>query len=307
MLNLNLNIVGAGGRSNIGAGPDVGPTTTTTTTTTTSTTTSTTTTTAGAISFRTDPYSASLQLALPGAYFPSLGMTAYNEDVSALIRGTGTGYGILPSSSYDASGIVSAAVLAPIPKWVSNNYSSSMQVTSVTAEVYIASASSAIGFNNLNSSSFTIETWVNTNDWSSDGGATEIYRAYSGGPLLFTLQSIPTVGQRPQLETILIRESDGAEFIYVANPYLLSPNNWYHTAVVRDGNNYNMLLNGEVIMDFQNSATLKNQQGPMFMGRNGSGGVVSSSFQDFRLYKGAAVYAYQTSGSTYTPPLSMIL
>ena len=43
MLNLNLNIVGAGGRSNIGAGPDIGPTTTTTTTTTSTTTTSTTT------------------------------------------------------------------------------------------------------------------------------------------------------------------------------------------------------------------------------------------------------------------------
>jgi hypothetical protein len=304
MLNLNLNIVGAGGRSNIGAGPDVGPTTTTTTTTTTSTTTTSTTTTAGPVSFRTDPYSASLQLAFPGAYFPSLGMTAYNEDVSQLIRGTGTGYGVLPTFTY-ASASFSAATAAPIPKWVSNNYSSSMQVTSHVSEGYIATTSASADFNNLNSSSFTIETWVNQNDWNSSAGACEVYRAYSGGPLLFTLQSLPSVGSNPQIETILIR-TDGSEFVYEANPYVLSPNNWYHTAVVRDGNNYNMLLNGEVVLSFQNSAVLKNLENPLIMGRGGSS-PYSASFQDFRLYKGVAKYAYQPSGSTYTPPLSMIL
>jgi hypothetical protein len=304
MLNLNLNIVGAGGRSNIGAGPDVGPTTTTTTTTTTSTTTTSTTTTAGPVSFRTDPYSASLQLALPGAYFPSLGMTAYNEDVSQLIRGTGTGYGVLPSISF-GSGSFLAAVSAPIPKWTSNNYSSSMQVVS-NGDCYIATATSSVDFNNLNSSSFTIETWVNQNDWNSAGGACEVYRAYSNGPLLFTLASEPTSTSRPQIETVLIRQSDSAEFVYIANPYLVSPNTWYHTAVVRDGNQYNMLLNGEVVMAFTNAATLKNDNNAYIMGKIGTP-PYSSSFQDFRLYKGVAVYPYQASGSTYTPPLSMIL
>jgi hypothetical protein len=181
-----------------------------------------------------------------------------------------------------------------------------MQVTSHVGEGYIATASASADFNNLNSSSFTNETWVNQNDWNTNAGATEVYRAYGAGPLLFTLASIPTTNSSPQIETILIRESDGAEFVYVANPYLLSPNNWYHTAVIRSGSYFNMLLNGKVVMEFTNDSTLKNSQNPLIMGRGGSS-PYSASFQDFRLYKGVTVYPIQASGSTYTPPLSMIL
>ena len=299
MLNLNLNILGASNKPIVPIQPAPTPTTTTT-----STTTSTSTTTAGPVSFRTDPYSASLQLALPGAYFSSLGMTAYNEDVSQLIRGTGTGYGVLPTF-VNGTGSFLAASSAPIPKWVSNNYSSSMQVTAISGEAYIASSTASVDFNNLNSSSFTIETWVNQNNWNSAAGATEIYRAYSGGPLLFTMNSIANSTSRPQIETVLIN-TGGTEFIYVANPYLVSPDTWYHTAVVRDGNNYNMLLNGEVVLNFTNAATLGNSSPPRIIGRSGTS-PYSASFQDFRLYKGVAVYANQSSGSTYTPPLSMIL
>lgn len=313
MLNLNLNIVGAGQRSNIGAGPDVGPTTTTTTTTsttTTSTTTSTTTTTAAPVSFRTDPYSASLQLALPGAVFPSLGVTDYRQDVSELIRGTGTGYSVQNSYIAGPGSIIQNGLINPAPKWVANSYSSSMRST---PQSFVVQANSAtIGYNNsLTSSQFTIETWVNTTAWDSIFGATEVYRAYSGGPLLFTLQSNPQSGSNPQIETILIR-NDGSEFIYIASPYLLQTGSWYHTAVVRDGNNYNMLLNGEVVSKFTNSATLKIGEIPQIIGTVSNDyiqGVVTASFQDFRLYSGpgAAKYAIQESGSTYTTPQSMIV
>ena len=293
MLNLNLNILGASNRPIVPIQPaPPAPTTTTTTTT------------AGPVSFRTDPYSASLQLALPGAYFPSLGMSAYNEDVSQLIRGTGTGYGVLPTF-VNGTGSFLAAASAPIPKWTSNSYSSSMQVTT-SGEAFIATTSASADFNNLNSSSFTIETWINQNNWNSAAGATEVYRAYGNGPLLFTMQSLATTTSRPQIETLLINTA-GTEFLYIANPYLVSPNTWYHTAVVRDGNDYNMLLNGEVVMAFTNGAVLKNSQNPLIMGRVNASSQYSASFQDFRLYKGAAVYPYQASGSTYTPPLSMIL
>ena len=308
MLNLNLNIVGAGGRSNIGVGPDVGPTTTTTTTTTPPPPpTTTTTTTAGPVSVRTDPYSASIELALPLALFPSLGMTAFNQDISEVIRGTGTGYGIQPTASFYGGGsIVTSSVSDPSTKWPSNNYSGSAKNIGSS---YVISGSASDGYNNLGSASFTIETWVNSTNWNSSGGATEIYRAYSGGPLLFTMQSIPTTGSRPQLETILIRQ-DGSEFIYVAEPYLLQTGSWYHTAVVRDGNDYNMLLNGEVISQFTNTAILKASQLPLLAGIGWDGVPAQQavvSFQDYRIYKGVAKYANQASGSTYTPPLSMIL
>ena len=308
MLNLNLNIIGAGGRSRIAAGGQILPTTTTTTTSTTTTstsTTTTTTTTAAPISFRNDPFSASLQLAIPGATFPSLGVTAYNQDVSQLIRGTGTGYGVLPSRIF-GTGSVTQATIGPSPKWTGNGYSSSMLVNAVSGETFVASTGSAgVDFNNLNSSSFTIETWINTNNWNSIAGATEVYRAYDGGPILFTMQSIPSSGSNPQIETILIR-TDGTEFVYIASPYLLQTGSWYHTALVRDGNDYNMLLNGEVVSKFQNSATLRTGQPPSIMGRISDFIPCSASFQDFRLYKGVGKYPIQESGSTYTPPLSIV-
>jgi hypothetical protein len=42
-----------------------------------------------------------------------------------------------------------------------------------------------------------------------------------------------------KIETILINTA-GTEFVYVAEPYTLEPNNWYHTAVVRSGSAYNI-------------------------------------------------------------------
>ena len=307
MLNLNLNILGAGGRSRIGAGPDIQPTTTTTTTSTTTTTTSTTTTTVAPISFRTDPYSASLQLAIPGALFPSLGMTSYLEDVSELIRGTGTGFGV-QGSQISGDGSVNENITNPSPKWAANDYSSSIEVSSFA---YALTGSGAnISYNNLNSSSFTIETWVNSSDWNSTAGATEVYRAYDAGPLLFTLQSTFTLGSDPRIQTVLIRE-DGGEFVYQATPYLLETGSWYHTALVRDGNDYNMLLNGEVVSKFTNSAVLKTGAAPQLMGAIYDTLPVvaptTASFQDFRVYKGVAKYAIQESGSLYTTPDSMIV
>jgi hypothetical protein len=298
MLNLNLNILGASNKPIVPIQPAPQPTTTTTTTSTTSTTTS------GPGTVRTDVYSASLELALPGAMFTSLGMTAYNEDISQVIRGTGTGYGIQPTSQTGIGAIVESTT-SPTPKWSSEGYPSSMKSQAFS---YVVSGQATDSYNNLNSSSFTIETWVSSTNWSSAAGATEVYRAYAGGPLLFTLQSIPNLGQRPQIETILINTA-GTEFVYVAEPYTLQPDNWYHTAVVRSGSAYNMLLNGEVVLNFLNAATLKNSQAPTIMGSTFGGAQtnLSSSFQDFRLYKGIAKYPNQISGSTYTTPQSMVI
>ena len=301
MLNLNYNIIGALAKSNIGAGADIQPTTTTTTTTT-----STTTTTAAAPSVRTDVYSASLELAIPGASFPSLGMTSYLEDISQIIRGTGTGYGVQQVYTGSLGGSVVQRIAGPSPKWAANNYSSSIGVNVYAAAI---TASYTASYNDLNSSSFTIETWVNSNNWNSNGGAIEIYRAYGAGPLLFTMQSIPSSGSNPQIQTVLVR-TDGTEFVYTANPYLLQSGSWYHTALVRSGSNYNMLLNGEVVSDFVNSATLKTAQSPYVMNvvyDSFPTLFITASFQDYRIYKGIAKYPNQASGSTYTTPLSMVI
>ena len=49
--------------------------------------------------FRNDPYSASLFLAVPGSQFSTLGMTSPLQDVSALIKGTGTNISLISTGS----------------------------------------------------------------------------------------------------------------------------------------------------------------------------------------------------------------
>ena len=77
--------------------------------------------------FRTDAYSASLVLAMPGAKFPSLGMAQIYSDVSADIRGTGNNFNLAPTGS----GIISSSNLIlnfSGSNWASEGYDGALAV-----------------------------------------------------------------------------------------------------------------------------------------------------------------------------------
>jgi hypothetical protein len=296
MLNLNLNILGASNKPivPIQAAPE--PTTTTTTTTTTSTTT-TTTTTSGPASIRTDIYSASLVYAAPGSQFTTLGMTSFREDISQLIRGTGTGYGVLPSTG---SGTVTSYTGSAF-----SGYNTAIQISGSTNNGAIAGTDTNIQFPTEN---FTIECWVNNQTASianvPNPNTNPSYYFQSENGCGFTALGVGLTypGVRFLINTV------GSTDIYLdSNSYGRAASVWYHTAVQRSGSAFNSLFNGECVQSFNLAATLRTGSQAFQLFNRADESIRNVRYQDYRIYKGVAKYGSLVSGSIYSVPESMVI
>lgn len=294
MLNLNLNILGASNKPIVPIRP--APTPTTTTTTTTSTTTSTTTT-SGPASIRTDIYSASLVYAAPGSQFSTLGMTSFREDISQLIRGTGTGYGVLPSTG---SGVVSSYTGS-----LFSGYNTAIQLSGSVNGGAFAGTDTNIQFPTQN---FTIETWINQATASiknQDQGFndTVIYFQYENG---VGFASTEVLAGYPGIRFLVITAA-GSQLYLDSNSYGKSADVWYHNALQRSGSAFNSLFNGECIQTLTAAVTL-NTGSQAFQIMNRQDATMSTSrYQDYRIYKGVAKYGSLVSGSLYSVPQSMVI
>lgn len=324
MLNLNLNIIGAGGRSAIGAGPDIQPTTTTTTSTTTSTTT-----TAGPISVRTDPYSASLVYAVPGAIFAGFGQQSFRSDISSYIRGTGTSFTDveLPLSSstlISGSATGSFAATSGSIKW--SGYSTSIEISGSngSGSLCIAASGTASQFE-FPTQDFTIETWINYQN-PATGGFTVgspgpytlnavLYRNYKENPPAFGLTGNGIGFQNPGVR-FLITTDAGSDIYFDSPQQNRDANTWYHFGAQRSGSLFSSLWNGKAVQSFTYAGAIGTGSAdfPFFM--MGAGGAEQPGFadtvkcvryQDYRVYNGVGKYPNATSGSTYTTPDSMII
>jgi hypothetical protein len=301
MLNLNLNILGASNKPIVPIQPAPAPTTTTTSTTTTSTTTTSTTTsttTTGApVSLRTDIYSASLVYAAPGSQFATLGMTSFREDISQLIRGTGTGYGVLPSTG---SGAVSSYTGS-----LFSGYNTAIQLSGSVNNGAIAGTDTNIQFPTQN---FTIETWINQATASIKGvgqGFNNVswYYQYNNGVGFATTD---VSGDVPGTRFLVITAA-GAEVYLDSNSYGRNASVWYHNAVQRSGSAFNSLFNGECVQTFTLAATLKTGTQAFELFNRQDDGVNTARFQDYRIYNGVAKYGSLVSGSLYSVPESMVI
>jgi hypothetical protein len=299
MLNLNLNILGASNKPIVPIQPAPDPTTTTTTTSTTTTTTTTTstTTTSGPASVRTDIYSASLVYAAPGSEFTTLGMTSFRQDISEVIRGNGTGFGILPTTG---SGTVSAATASYF-----TGYNSSMQLSGSINNGAINGFNSKIDFR---TSDFTVETWMNFSISAlADVGAPDINPAiYFQYPDGVGFAGTTTDAFDPGIRFLVIK-SDGGE-IYIDSPSVgRNANTWYHYAVQRSGSLMSAMFNGNCIQSFTVTGNLKQGAQALQLGNRSDVTVNPVRYQDYRIYKGIPKYGSITSGSSYTLPLSMVI
>jgi hypothetical protein len=279
MLNLNLNIVGAGGRSNIGAGPDVGPTTTTTTTTTT---TSTTTTTLGPVSFRNDPYSASLLFATPGNEFTTLGMALSYSDVHADVAGVGTNFTVNTGSFADSA----------YTNFAANGYVTSTRVQSSGS------------FYNQNNSAFqfttqdiTFETWVYG---LGDGSSKTFYSDYLPGDVLNSSLFLSKLNNNT-LRWVFIASTPPGEYVLQSDALAWDANQWYHIAFVKNGTDYIIYRDGVNVAQVAGPDNINstNQRKRILGFLNAA--EQSVWVQDYKIYKGAAVYT-----SSFTPPPSMV-
>jgi hypothetical protein len=321
MLNLNLNIIGAGGKSRIGAGPQIGPTTTTTTTTTSTTTTTTTTTTAGPISLRTDPYSASLVYAVPGAQFGSTyGQESFRSDISSYIRGTGTSFtdAELPLTS---SGVpfgkgTFTASLESVALW--SGYPSAIEISGSngSGSLCIEAPPNSSQFEFL-SQDFTIETYINYQNSSSIYSPNQgpgnvnaaMYWQYAENPIPgFGFNTNGIANQDPGVR-FLIFASNGSSIYYDSNVLPRQANQWYHFGCQREGSTFTSLWSGSAVQSFVFAGNLGtgSLNTPFYIMGTGYDAVKCHRYQDYRIYNGAAKYSGITSGSTYTQPLSMVI
>ena len=182
---------------------------------------------------RTDAYSGSVVLAMPGTLATDLGMVNYYDDISSVIRGTGTNKSIVPSGSVVGSSVNLLWASSSIVNSGSYDFSVDGYETSV-----FSSGSQNVGFLpsgelNFSTSDFVIEYWIN---YGPSGFTTPPFN-----------KGISSPGNSPNY----------FDFAGFASRYRLGINDtftffnqvqtagvWYHVAFVRSSTTVNMYING---------------------------------------------------------------
>jgi len=243
---------------------------------------------AAGATIRADAYSSFIAYAQPFNYFSgSFGMTNFDSDIHASIKGSGTNY------KFPASGSGTYQATAGKVKFASDGYSNSLK---------IAGNQNAGGFGGtvtpadlkMSNSSFVWEVWVNT-DITIAGNGLSMLMAY-GNTGNFTFNQTPAY----------IRFLVGPGDVYADSVGTLAKtaNVWRHWAFVRSGNNFYCYWDGSRVISFTNSLTLGNNDPNRLLGSAQGDVLITAQYQDFRIYKGTDK-GY--TGATITPPLSMVI
>jgi hypothetical protein len=179
---------------------------------------------------RTDAYSGSVVLAMPGTLATDLGMVNYYDDISSVIKGTGSNKSIIPSGSgaearlYPSASVVSSGSY----DFAADGYETSP----------FSSGSQNVGFLpsgelNFSTSDFVIEYWINY------------------GPTGFTMppfnKGISSPGNTPNyfdFAGFFPRYRLGFNDNFTFFNQSQTAGVWYHVAFVRTSTTVNMYING---------------------------------------------------------------
>jgi Concanavalin A-like lectin/glucanases superfamily len=143
---------------------------------------------------------------------------------------------------------------------------------------------------NFGAGDFTIDFWVNFSSLNSDQ----------------CLFSQPSSGYSPIIliyysstNKLQIQGSvDGTTWQFNAPtatpPFVI--NTWYHVALVRNGTNWRVYINGNNVIETAQTLTLFNSSEYFFIGGNGHGQLLNGYLDDFRVSKGIARWT-----SNFTP------
>lgn len=241
---------------------------------------------------RTDAYSGSVVIAMPGTLATELGMTNYYSDISAVVKETGNNVSIVPSGSgADARLWASASVVSSgSSDFASNGYETSAFSSGSQNVGFLPSG--VLPFSNQN---FVIEYWIN---YGPTGFTQPPYNKGISSP-----GNSPNVfdfpGFVPRYRVIL------NDFQYFF-PQSQTLGTWYHVAFVRTGSNLYLYINGtRHSTTFNVGSTNVNASAYHLMGIN-SGNTndgAPSTFNDLRITIGSD-RGY--TGSTITVPNSII-
>lgn len=242
---------------------------------------------------RTDPYSASIKLAMPYSNFSELGMTAYTQSLDGLIRENNQ------ANSYKIRATGSAAFLYPSAStvsfsaslWSDEGYTSSMAIQNVqSAGTYTPQVSS---------SNFVIEFFINVQaaSFTNPPFHGHIFGGTSGDYL--TIQYSST----PQFRL----------YVNGNNSWSTTPNfnlgfsnsNWKHVALVKSGTSVYVYVNGNRIGVGTRAATVNNEPSGYYwvLGTTSNSDGLFRLIQDFRYYQGTDK-GY--TGATITVPSSIV-
>jgi hypothetical protein len=254
----------------------------------------------GEYAVRSDEYGQYIVFASPGANLDSqalsqLGMTYGWSDVSGVINGSGTNLTVLSSSIH----LYSTSSSEYFAEYSGSTYEGPDAFISggvIYGRSLLESTSSVFDFKDFN---FTIESYI-----------------YRFGTLNTTIaqKKVPGVTQETNFDffiaTIggneqLVFEFPGGETISANINGLIATGSWYHTAVVRSGNNFYLYLDGNRVASLGRSGAFSVVTTPFraFGGRYSTAPAQEAVlFSDYRVYNGAAKY----TGSTYTLPESIL-
>jgi hypothetical protein len=245
---------------------------------------------AAGATIRADAYAAYIVYAQPMNYFSgSFGMTNFDSDIHASIKGSGTNY------KFPASGSGTYQATAGKTAFAADGYNTSLK---------LAGAKNAGAFGGtvtptdlkMSNSNFVWEVWVNT-DATIAGQGIAMLRAYSDtGNWSFS--------QTPAYIRFLCGPGD-YYFPDSSNTLTKTANVWRHWAFVRSGNNFYCYWDGtRVINNNYGAITLGNNNPNQLLGQASGDDSQTVQYQDFRIYKGTDK-GY--TGATITPPLSMVI
>ena len=239
-----------------------------------------------AFQFRSDPYSANLFLAVPGSQFSTLGMTSPLQDVSALIKGTGSNVSLISTGSgelYASSSVLNYSG----SNWANEGYTTA-GVTSNQKNLGALPWTSL----NMGNTNFVVEGFIAPilPDWASPP-----FQLHFFG--------------HTATDSLTLQWTFGTQLRYWINGDVLSfnltktLNNYYYFAFVRSGSTRSIYLNGTRVATGTLSGDFGTEGYCSILGFDGPNDDVGKLFQDFRVYIGTDK-GY--TGATITVPSSIV-
>lgn len=250
---------------------------------------------------RTDIYSASVRIAMPGTNFSAFAMDNWYSDISANVRTTGVNYPIIPSGSgtgaargiwYASGSGADANVNSGSYNFASNGYTTSMFTSGSMTQGALSGS-----IINFGTSNFVVETWFNLKSALTQPPFNILFFGdFTGNTVLMDYSNANSVFR-------FFTNGTGLNSSVTNVPK--TQNQWNHVAFVRSGNNKYIYFNGSRIGSVAWSTSITSAPFWTIAGSN-SGNAndgPAKLFQDFRITIGSD-RGY--SGATITPPNSIV-
>ena len=242
-----------------------------------------------AYQFRTDAYSSSLYLAIPGSEFSTLGMSNFYDDVSADIRGTGTSF------TADPTGSASEFFADTETPFAADDYTTSVYVKDAGTWGNLSTTELPFAGND-----FVMEGYVWMDERFTMPPFWKVFLRNTSSNISGEL-GFPGTGTTDLKARILI---NGTQYFSSDTNISFNLNQWYHVAWVRSGSNLYFYFNGTQYTMGTTGLTANTTGVQQIMGgASALNDGAAGAWQDYRVYIGTDK-GYTTS--TISAPASII-